>query len=213
MNNACCDLGSELVKKKKILFESDNFFVMPTVGPIDTEGYLLICSKKHYVGICGTPVKLYPELKEVTNYVESILNETYGIPTIAFEHGPLIGNCSGGNCLDHSHLHILPLERIIMEPTMLKIFRGLNLKNSMKIQKTRGFEDLSQMWEKQSTSYFFVRENSGSEYTTEVNMHLPPQYIRQIVAESKNSSQWDWKKYPGQDVVNKTMDTLVGKFH
>lgn len=70
----------------RILFETENFLVFPTLGQI-VEGYLLIASKEHYLNIGEIPLELYPELEKLQHKVRKVLEDNYYTP-LFFEHGP-----------------------------------------------------------------------------------------------------------------------------
>src|SRR3989344_8457718 len=106
MAEACCELGAKLLDQKQVLYQTDNFFVAPTIGPIGIEGYLLIMPKKCYSGVGGIPEELYPELENVLEKTRSVLKKEYDLDSQMFEHGPRFGRHGGGICLDHAHLHV-----------------------------------------------------------------------------------------------------------
>src|SRR3989344_3339330 len=45
MTDACCELGAKLLDRNQVLYETENFFVAPSIGQIDRPGYLLILTK------------------------------------------------------------------------------------------------------------------------------------------------------------------------
>jgi diadenosine tetraphosphate (Ap4A) HIT family hydrolase len=213
MKETCCQLGAELEAKTKILYESDNFFITPTIGPIGLEGYVLLCSKDHFLGVGGMPVKYRPELEEVLKHAKRVLSETYHSEVLVFEHGPRVGCYRGGGCLDHTHLHIVPLAFQLMEPVALRFLRALAVKDYYKIERIGGFEKLTDIFEKQEASYLFVETNEQKRYTTEVNFVLPSQYLRQVIAQGiGQENKWSWKENPDYETVEKTIERLQKSF-
>src|SRR3989344_6771630 len=91
----------------RMLFETDNFVVFPTIGQI-VEGYSLIASKLHYTGMGHIPLELHAELESVKNKVRKVLTDNYRNP-LFFEHGPASRAKKGGCCIEHAHFHAVPV--------------------------------------------------------------------------------------------------------
>ena len=73
--DSCCRLGAEWDNQDNIIFQSKNFFVVPSIGAMEREGYLLICSKEHYDGVGGIPDEQYLELTRVLDHVKAGLRD------------------------------------------------------------------------------------------------------------------------------------------
>jgi diadenosine tetraphosphate (Ap4A) HIT family hydrolase len=102
-------------EKERILFETENFYVMVSLGPI-VEGYLLIVTKQH-IGACfNIPPNIITEFLELKDLVRRILISHYG-SCIFFEHGKvgssLKFNYSNKHCY-HAHLHCVPVSISMM---------------------------------------------------------------------------------------------------
>ncbi|MBU2589381.1 MAG: hypothetical protein KKB39_01315 [Nanoarchaeota archaeon] len=94
---SCCELGAILNKEKdRVLFESDNFFIAPTIGPMGIEGYLLIISKKCYSGLGQIPENQYNELEGLITMARGIIKDNYNQDIQIFEHGPRVCGFKGG---------------------------------------------------------------------------------------------------------------------
>lgn len=172
------DLGN------RILFESDKFLVFPSLGQI-VEGYLLIASKKHYIGMAEIPENLYTELEKVQEKVKEVLTENYCKP-LFFEHGAVSESKKGGCCIEHAHIHAVPIKLNILE----------SLTGYFEYNKISSFNELKKQSEMQ-IPYFFLEED-GRRYLFQVRDVVPPQYIRQIIAKKLNCEEkWDWREYLG----------------
>lgn len=188
------DLGN------RIIFESDNFVVVPSLGQI-VEGYLLIISKKHYTSIGEIPPGLHDELDTVCQKVRKILFDSYGMP-LFFEHGPSCKRQKGGSCIDHAHLHVVPVQIDIL-PELSKHFRYKIIKS---------FDALKKQFDK-GVSYFFYESNLRERYLFEVSEIVPSQYIRQIIASKIGKPErWDWRSCFGINELLKTIERLKNKF-
>ncbi len=201
MEEPCCALGEELVKKENILLESKNFFVVPALGSMGIEGYLLLCSKKHYQGVGDIPAPLEKELEKILERVKIKLTKFYKTEVVVFEHGPRLGCFKGGGCLDHAHFHLVPLEVDIIR----------YLKKFFKLREIRAFAPLRKINRKAKSSYFFVEAPVGKRYVAEVNSPLPAQYLRRVIASLAGKSDWDWKKFPDTAIFIKAVKNFKKK--
>ncbi len=210
----CCRLGDEyfLKEKQNVVYESPNFFVVPTIGQMGRKGYLLICSKEHYLGVGGMPKELHGELEEVTSLTRSRLSEIYRSDVVVFEHGPRVCSHRGGGCLDHTHLHAVTVSANIIPLMLEKMANKLEIKEFFNLERVKGFDTLAEIYNGQETSYMFIELNDLKRFVTQVNFLLPSQYIRQIIALSEGRDDWNWHKYPGMELFDDTVRTLQDRF-
>lgn len=199
---SCCRLGDEYFAKNNILYESNNFFITPAVGQMGIEGYLLLCSKKHYEGIGGIPAEFEAELEEILKKTKQVIKAAYDSEILVFEHGPRIGCHKGGGCLDHAHLHLVPTV-VDVRAFLVKIF---------KLEKIKNFGRLREVFSQKQSSYLFLETQDNMRYVAEVDFPLPPQYLRQVIAAGAGISAWDWRLYPGRETFIRTLARLKGKF-
>lgn len=96
-------------EKERILYTTEHFYVMVSLGPI-VEGYLLIISKEHIGACLHLPEDYWDEFKALKDKVKDILTRVYG-GCIFYEHGKT-GSCileglDHIHCY-HAHLHCIP---------------------------------------------------------------------------------------------------------
>ncbi len=200
MNYCKCKLCKEFTDKNNILYETKNLFVVPSVGQI-VEGYLLICSKQHYIGFGDLPEKIFPELERVQKLVRRILSKNYDVP-IFFEHGPVSIVKKGGCCVEHAHFHAVPANIDILKE-LSKHFRP-EIIDSLLALKTQF---------KSGNPYFFYENPTGQRYIFSITEIIPSQYIRKIIAAKLGMrDKWDWKKYPEIEKFSKTIQRLKNDF-
>src|SRR5947209_721480 len=72
-------------QKERILYETDNFYVMLSLGAF-VEGYVLINSKTHEDCCAAFDDKMGPEFDELFQKTKAILLKSYGA-CLCFEHG------------------------------------------------------------------------------------------------------------------------------
>lgn len=195
-----CRLCREYQTKENVIFESDNFFVVPSIGQI-VEGYLLICSKQHFISVSQFPQKLLPEFEEIKSKVRDILTKYYIAP-IFFEHGPTAVNKKGGCCVEHAHLHAVPVNVDIL----------VDLLKNFQAKKIEDFSPLVQQLEK-NIPYFYYENQAGGKYLFELSDPVSSQYLRQLVAVKINQKdKWDWMQYPGWEEFKRVIEKLKTKF-
>jgi len=210
MNQSCCRLGSALYQKR-LLCETSNFFVIPTLGSFGLEGYLLIVSKIHYLGFGMIPEEHQSELNELKRDIKNIIKKEYGLPTLIFEHGPRIRNLNSGQSIDHAHLHVVPGGDITKEWAVDLMMRLEQKNHFYKVYRTEGFERAREILNS-GRSYLYVESTDGTERMSDQNFIRPPQYFRKMVADKIGSNKWNWKKYPERETVKRTVKRLKGLF-
>ncbi len=208
----CCRLGLEYDKKKNIITESKNFFVVPTIGQMEREGYLLVCSKKHFRGVGHIPKKMHKELEQITEKTKSRLSELYKSDVVVFEHGPRVCSHRGGGCLDHAHLHILTVENKIIPPLLENMADMLNLKQYFKLERISDFSPLSEIFQAQQASYMFIQPSDQKKFVTEVNFQIPSQYMRRVIAKTEGIEDWNWREQPDLKLFERTVKILQDRF-
>jgi len=185
----------------RVVIETSEFLVLPTIGPL-VAGHLLICSRAHLPSI-GAVVHASPsvsELEGLTRLVERRLTELYGKPCILFEHGPVSTGCRAGSCTDHAHLHIAPVS-VDLLPHILR--PGLEWREGNSLR------DLAALAERRQ-AYMFYRNADGKGYVCEVNQVLPSQFLRQALAlAAGRSGEWNWIEHPSCEMLDESVRDFV----
>ena len=57
-------------------------------------------------------------------------------------------------------------------------------------------------------SYLYVEDLDGVERMSDQNFVRPSQYFRKMVADKIGAKNWDWRKYPDKETMEKTLDKL-----
>jgi diadenosine tetraphosphate (Ap4A) HIT family hydrolase len=197
-----CILCDELQKTYRIIYETNNFIITPALGQIGIQGYVLICSKKHYAGLCELPNNLIPELDDLMAHTRSVLQNIYKKSVVLFEHGPRSGNCKGGACIEHFHFHCIPTDTDLYL-SLGKHFIG---------QPITDLTYIAQHWNNNSSSYIFIEDQESCRFLFEIRFPLPSQYLRQIIACHLQRSDWDWRIYPDIETFERSLVELNGKF-
>lgn len=110
MDNNSCDLCSANINSKEldhfiwntILYESDNFIIVPSIGPL-VVGQAMILSKKHSISLASMSSSDITECADIISYVIERIEGNI----LFSEHGSF-NQQKGGGCIEHTHIHILP---------------------------------------------------------------------------------------------------------
>lgn len=179
------------------IIESVNFIVITALGQF-IDGYLLICPKKHYLNIGSLEPELFDEFYKLKSEVQNLLNNAYGKKTVCFEHGAAPVSGAGPTCIDHAHLHILPLDTL-----------GTNLWEAPDLHfKTHSTSLSISEFVKAGTPYFYVEDSDGNASVYDALL-LPCQYGRRVIANFVGKpSFWNWRRYPYKAETLRTLKYL-----
>lgn len=177
----------------RVLLETDHFVVVPTVGQI-VEGYLIIVTKKHYLSMGHLPPSMYAELRWVSDQTSRVLQGVYGIDCIQFEHGPVGPSQSGGSCVNHAHLHVVPIDL----DASVDIIPHLALMETVEIDE---YPASAQRMLTRNKSYLYIKPSEGNTNGAILvdATGLPSQYMRRIIAKIVGKpDEWDWAVFVGE---------------
>lgn len=182
------NIEADLIVPKRIILESDNFVVMPTIGCL-VEGYLLVVSKKHYTCMGDLPSLLTNELNSLVEIVTSKINEKYKKNAVCFEHG----GCKGksGSCVDHAHLHVVPFDT-----NLTKLIKPYAL-NDMTISSLHDLQSYA--------PYLYWQDIDESQHVATGDF-FPSQFFRKIIADYYGlGNEWDWHQFHHAENMLKTI--------
>jgi len=94
--NYCC-----LAEDENLLLETENFYVVPTIGGF-VEGYLLLISKEHLGSLAEIKKSQIEEFENLKKKCKKILIKIYD-GCIFYEHGRT------GMSVNHAHMHAVPV--------------------------------------------------------------------------------------------------------
>lgn len=213
---SCCELG-EILYEDRLLYQTDNFMVAPSIGPMGIEGYLLILTKEHYIGMGNIPNSLYPELVDIIDSVKRITKKETGKEPLIFEHGPKVCGFRGGGCLDHAHLHVVPGANIIRDLAADMVGRLSPVGSGYGVERIDTFKRLSEIYSGGETSYLYVDtpnlpQAESVQLVAKIDFDMPSQYVRQIISRKSNNPRWSWRQHPDIETLERTVERLKGKF-
>ena len=166
-----CKIGSGQKKGEHIVFESENFYVVPGKGAF-FDGYLMVVPKRHVMSFAQLTELEFEEFNLILNDLRTILEAIYGKPVFAFECGS--GEDGGGKhktSIVHAHFHLAPTDMPVLESVQES---GLN-PALIKKEDLRKYSHYPYMlYVDQEDNWYIV----GSR-----DMYFPRQHPRQILAQ------------------------------
>lgn len=190
--------------KERILYETDNFYVMLSLGPI-VEGYTLLVSKQHFGCCADIPDEFYDEFILLYKKIKNVLKDCYD-NVICYEHGRA-GSClvpmEGSKHCFHAHMHFVPIDIKINELIVLDFPNKVNLKN---LDQLRPFFLLN------ASPYLFAEDDDSIKIYPNIDS-LRRQYLRYKTAKAINEEElYDWVKFQGWDKINAAKNKMQSKF-
>ncbi len=185
--------------ESRVLFRSNNFAVIPSLGQI-LEGYLLVLPIKHFKALGDLPGLLREEFAAISECLGKILKDQYG-PYVLFEHGTRsqgVGGCG----IYHAHLHATPLAGVSDPVNALKLrFPYIELAHLNEISKrSAGL-----------LAYLFYQDSDARLYLFDTGP-LPSQYMRKLLADTLGEQDWDWRNAGREERLVATIDRLSEQF-
>jgi len=195
--------GKELHRKADmLLYDSPNFAVFPTIGPL-VEGWVLIAPKEH------TPsMRSYysnEDFRRLVNLTRDRLYRKYKKPIIIFEHGANKFGSPTSCGTDHAHLHMLPFHGSLLndmcQEFTVQECRATDLKELVKSEEYLYYCDLSDEDFDQANGYIHILPSSISKY-----------FRKLLATKLEIFEQHDYLEFPNLEVAQKTYDGLLPLF-
>jgi len=176
----------------EIFDESENFYAKAALGHF-VFGYTLIISKEHFPSFACVPEHLFPELEAFRNHVLDKLHNLCQHPITIMEHGALNRCQRGGACIDHAHLHLMPLAADLYPA----------LSDRFSFGELGSISELRRFQEAQVPYLYYQREGLRS-YGVGLSQDVPSQMLRQIACQALGTPElWDWRNRPLRDVLQR----------
>ena len=195
-NDLLHSLSNEQSYQRRVLVETENFVVMPSLGPLG-DGHVLLCPKVHFKSTHSVPVSYSGEYADVIVVAELMLKERYGSHVHHFEHG-MAPDGRTVCTVDHAHLHLVAADAGIKDEIT-------KAGNWSRIEKDPLYHEECPPWDE----YLYYKSPDGERImASNSGDSFPSQYIRRVFAEqSGDAESWNWRETPNIDKVN----TLFGE--
>lgn len=193
------EIGKQIGCVSRILVETDNWYVVPTMGSL-TVGYVLLVCKQHYLSLANIDRKLYLEMLNLKTSIESVLFRQLGLHCLTFEHGTSNPSIKGANSVDHVHVHVLPFKRPIWQD-VASVMPNTNF------EVVNNYEELYTGWQnKPPDTYLLFQDVDQKIYYISDASNMPSQMFRKCLAPHLGMDCWDWRRENYSDNMVRTMN-------
>lgn len=183
----------------QVLAESQSFFVKPGLGHFSL-GYSLICSRRHVGNMASLSLSELDELGTITEVFCARLRTITGKQIVVFEHGACSSN-RGGACIDHAHLHLLPLPNEVAPELVLPITSRL-IRSFRELQPLSGWNG----------AYLYCSTDLDMGRAYQLDRVLPSQYARRVYCERIGKpDEWDWAVFQYRDQIRNFIDQYLAE--
>jgi diadenosine tetraphosphate (Ap4A) HIT family hydrolase len=186
------DISTPSNPEDEIIDESENFYAKAALGHF-VFGYTLIISKEHFPSFAYVPEHLFPELEAFRDGILAKLHSLCEPPITITEHGAMNRCQRGGSCIDHAHLHLMPLAADLY-PILSRRF---SLDELGSISELRRFKDAQ-------IPYLYHQREGLRCHAVELLQDVPSQLLRRIACQALGQPDlWDWRNTPMRDVIER----------
>jgi len=195
-------LTREAGVQNHILFESEHFVAVPTLGAL-VQGWLLIVSKRHRICMGDLDPSLLEEMVVFKNRVAKVVEFHYGSIAV-FEHGPSKPKQALGCGVDHAHLHIVPTE--------CNLIAGLSniYESDVLWQNSEGIQDAVEYHAK-GFEYLYIEQPNDKALIAKAR-GFGSQLFRKVIAQHVGRPEWfDWKVHEGVKNIRLTIEKLTSE--
>lgn len=187
----------------RILFETDDFVVVPTVGAL-VPGWILVVPKVSAICFGAIDTVRRKRLLDVKNYCASVVEERFGEAAV-FEHGPATVGGPVGCTVDYAHLHILPAPCDLIDSIAMVSTSTTDWLSVDNIEATERYY-------RNGVPYLFVEQPVGKAMIADAR-EMPSQLFRRVVAKSVGRPcEFDWRDFPIEENVQATLTVLAPAF-
>ncbi len=187
---------------RRVLAETENFAVVPSLGPV-VPGHMLLCPRLHVCGMAALPPGLEAEHEFIRRRLIGELAMAFSAPVHCFEHGgaPDANRvlCSVG----HAHVHFLPAD-VDVRSVLLASGRWVSVRTGLQALQcaVRGREYL-----------YYVSPHGEAQVLVPLNGEFESQYLRRVFADVLGCPEkWNWRADPRPEIVHETFSALHKRF-
>lgn len=193
------EVGRTIGCESRVLLETQNWYVIPTLGSL-TVGYVLLVAKEHHLSLANLSNELFDEMLQLKKQVEEFLYNKFGMRCLVFEHGVTDAVSKGASSVDHVHVHILPFPKPIWQDIAADIPK-------VHFEVVSGYMELYSSWQKNlPNSYLLFQDTDQSIYYLPDASNMPSQLFRKCLAPYLKADQWDWHNETYLDNITQTIE-------
>jgi diadenosine tetraphosphate (Ap4A) HIT family hydrolase len=181
----------------RVLLESENWVVVPTLGPL-VPGHIMLVPRGHFYSALACPDLLLRECDAMIDRCVTRLRDLYDQPVVMFEHGAEPGTQKKcGACIEHAHLHLLPGPSSFVRSVTSEERNWVSARTLWGLRAELG-----------ASAYLLAGELAPGRamFARRPNLEVPSQFLRRAFAsEVGNDMTWDWRKFPQAETLLRTI--------
>lgn len=182
-----------------ILWGDEQYLVTLDVAPL-VEGHLLLVTNDHVLSTLGTGQDL-ARISFHKTQIDHISKRAFKRKPIFLEHGSV--DQSRDPCIEHAHIHALPLKGELRVPLRRELGRLSKFKNLFRADEA--VKDSEYIAYESKRGHIFIKNEDVSE--------LPSQFMRHIVTERLGENEYRWipcrDKPTTRSVFNSTLRKII----
>ena len=186
----------EMARQNWVIYKDDNVFVTPDIAPV-VKGHFLIVTNHHMNSLANGNLEIYKSFLKAKEYLKQKIYKSENV--LFFEHGAVIPHTAGG-CIDHAHIHAIPLEYDIDIDGFLEKY---HLLNTSKVKIT--YNNLQEFAKKEIP---YILYETNKEGVMRKANKIPSQFFRLLIS-NYYPKEYNWKiQYKANASKKLLVDTL-----
>jgi len=194
ISNLLCEEGYI----RRVAFETENFAIVPSLGPI-APGHVLLCPKKHVSSFA----RLAPEFGRaasgmsaewdwLSRRLATTLETLYSAPIHRFEHGSGADGSHIACTVDHAHFHFLPARVDVLAELLGDSIWEATSSDISSWTHAAGDQE-----------YLYYESYTGAALLAAKQGRYKSQHMRQIFARALGGDlEWNWRTSPKPHIAD-----------
>lgn len=168
---------------KKVALDGGYFLLLPDISPL-IPGHHLLITRDHICSFAEVPRSRQKSFTVAKEEAIRIITHKFGSPVL-FEHGTGTGAAAIGSCVQHAHIHLLPVQGIpAITEAMEEFGEVLDCSSS----------DAPISFPTAAEDYFFYQNREGRGFiVVRPSPPVPQQFIRREIGNYLGLWNWNWK--------------------
>jgi len=184
-----------------VLWGDEDFYVTIDVAPL-VEGHLLLCTKNHHLSTLGSGQDLFA-LSYHKSEIDRVLKKAYNRRPVFLEHGTRSDEHTRDSCIEHAHVHALPLQNELRSRVETRIGHLVQHKSLITADRSAGGGEYIAYENKRGV--VFLKKDKVEE--------LPSQFFRLVVADTLEIESYHWVQVRDNPETiskfNRSLETII----
>jgi diadenosine tetraphosphate (Ap4A) HIT family hydrolase len=184
-------------RRCRVVHQERAFVVFPSLSPLHV-GHLLVVPRIHVRSFVQLSACDFGCSTQLIRNLSGVIEQRFG-DALIWEHGIAVDS-SGGCGVSHAHIHILPLGAEKLERVLAGLDRYFSMAASVSLEKLKG--------QLNNTNTYLFWQAGNHLGRVVVSDAIPSQFMRKLVAQVLESTEWDWKETYNWDMFVSTIELL-----